>query len=1017
MGYLPCKITTEQGVLMKPVVFFIWSVLAIFPFGAGAQNGPKYRFVTFTPKRGLPVSKIFEAQRDAAGFLWLATAQGIIRFDGQRYQTYYLPNQGDASNNYQVIVQVICQGNRVICLNRTGHLFELDLPKDAFVPLPLRLPGFEHTKVDARKYGLTFDASRNCFWFRDFRGFYQVDITSGQITTIREYAKPLCSDVLLDEQGKLWSTTNEGLWKYDPETRKQSLYFKGTYLSAICAHKNMVYAVGDMDSLFFMDINTGRTRSIATNRETFFGKRQPDCAMSMRFWPTMQAHWQLWMGTCSNGVVVLSPDNGEFQTQYNTVTNADAGMPGNWVNHLSLASNQLLWVSTDAGLAQLDPAQLDIKTEKVPLVVASNAVRIRQVLRHATRPDLRWVSTANGLFIYDIYTKKIKELHLADKSNPGKQPERWLRINIMKTDPQGNLWVGTHGGMAWVAPDFKVRNFADPQVRGVAEFEWAGKDSFWVLNEGEIGLFIPQTHTYFPARLWDTSKEVFKINAGIDGAILFCNDSFLFRLYPTALDTNCRCFPHPEVLFTYKGGSDFLETDTCFWLLAPGGLSSYHKARKDWLSFGADQGLSNPRIRSLVQGDSGILWMNSDNGLFAFFPQYGRFKRFSDADGLAENFIPGILTLDDDEIRAGFSESYSSFPKSYALQTQAVPPVITGVYALDQRLHYDPSQPDNSPIVVRYDQNILRFEFTSPDFYQSDKITFRCQLEGFDPQPRFLGTERFAVYTNLDGGHYRFKVWAINADGFECAQPAVLQLRVIPPYYRTWWFYLLVLLLLTGVIYALFHYREMQRLRREQLRLRIARDLHDEVGSTLSAISILSEASLAGLQKDLDRARFSNIGDIARTALERMSDIVWAINPQNDQLAKIIERLTQYTVETLEPLGMAVYMDIDNTVLDLQVPMEIRKEFYLICKEAIHNCAKHSQATEVAIRIQKNAKGIEFQISDNGRGIPPEVLHTTRGMGGNGLKNMQARAQAIQARLKIAAPESGGTLLLLQVPL
>lgn len=194
-------------------------------------------------------------------------------------------------------------------------------------------------------------------------------------------------------------------------------------------------------------------------------------------------------------------------------------------------------------------------------------------------------------------------------------------------------------------------------------------------------------------------------------------------------------------------------------------------------------------------------------------------------------------------------------------------------------------------------------------------------------------------------------------------------------------------------------------------RQRIARDLHDDVGSTLSSISILSESYVRDGQTVIDPARFGNLGDKARAALESISDIVWMVNPENDSMEHILTRMTSYAVEILESINITLIMDIDPLITHLNLPMERRKDFYLLFKEAINNIAKYSAATQVWINLHECDQEVCLEIKDNGRGFDLDQAKK-----GNGLLNMQQRAQRLQGNFSLQSKENAGTAITLTFP-
>lgn len=314
---------------------------------------------------------------------------------------------------------------------------------------------------------------------------------------------------------------------------------------------------------------------------------------------------------------------------------------------------------------------------------------------------------------------------------------------------------------------------------------------------------------------------------------------------------------------------------------------------------------------------------------------------------------------------------------------------------------------------LEYTQNFITFEF---DCANPEYPTLWYKLEGFDHDWFQTRTSKQASYTNLEGGDYVFRVKAIAESGQEMEQTASFRLYVKSPYYRTNWFYILCIVSIGGFFYAIFRYREIQRLRQEQIRLRIARDLHDEVGSTLSNISILSALALESVQKDLDAARLSNIGDKARSALDSMRDVVWSVNPENDSMQKVIVRMNTYASGMLEHPDTELRFEVGEGVESLTLSMERRKDFYLIFKEVIHNCVKYAQATHIEVRLRKEGNVLVLTVKDDGVGFDvPDFTTGPAGLGGNGLKNMYSRATQIGGILDIQSKKGKGTEIVLKV--
>ncbi len=196
----------------------------------------------------------------------------------------------------------------------------------------------------------------------------------------------------------------------------------------------------------------------------------------------------------------------------------------------------------------------------------------------------------------------------------------------------------------------------------------------------------------------------------------------------------------------------------------------------------------------------------------------------------------------------------------------------------------------------------------------------------------------------------------------------------------------------------------------DRLRTKIARDLHDEMGSTLTSINILSKVAMApGKHQEEVQSYIQKIKEHSGNMMESMSDIVWAINPSNDTIDKVLLRMKEFAAEMLEPSRINYYFETNNVSDTLQLNLEQRKDLYLIYKEALNNAVKYSGATELMITLQSDHDFFEMRITDNGTGFDPKQVSS-----GNGLKNMHSRAAAIGATLTIESIKGSGSTILLK---
>jgi two-component sensor histidine kinase len=306
-------------------------------------------------------------------------------------------------------------------------------------------------------------------------------------------------------------------------------------------------------------------------------------------------------------------------------------------------------------------------------------------------------------------------------------------------------------------------------------------------------------------------------------------------------------------------------------------------------------------------------------------------------------------------------------------------------------------------ITLSYDQNDLSLEFAALNYIHPEKNQYKYKLENYNKD--WITTDaarRFAKYTNLNPGKYVFKVRAANNDGIWSPQEASLIIIITPPFWQTWWFRTLVGLAVAALVYGVYRYRLSHILRLQNIRNRIAADLHDDIGSTLNSISVYSEVA----KKDSEEKTHAleMIGQSSRKVIDAMSDIVWTINPDNDSFERIVLRMRSLSYNLLRAKQIDFSFRADEKLNDLKLSLEERRNVYLIFKEALNNLVKYSEAKRASVVLMKDNNNISLVIRDDGIGF-----ETTRKYNGNGLISMRKRAKEINAGLVIESGAGIGT--------
>jgi signal transduction histidine kinase len=293
-------------------------------------------------------------------------------------------------------------------------------------------------------------------------------------------------------------------------------------------------------------------------------------------------------------------------------------------------------------------------------------------------------------------------------------------------------------------------------------------------------------------------------------------------------------------------------------------------------------------------------------------------------------------------------------------------------------------------------------------------------LEGLDKEWTEAGAGRSVTYANLSSGKYFFKVKSQNADGIETSHITTVPIYIYPPWWRTWWAIALYICCAALVSYAFIYYRKRNQAHLSKVRQKIASDLHDDIGSTLNSISVYSEVAIVQFEANPVNSKqlLQKMGGASRQMIETMNDIVWAINPLNDQFENVIQRMQYFAGELLSGKDILLQFDIAAGARSIRLAMDQRKNIYLIFKEAVNNAYKYSQAKTVTVNIATSANNLLMTISDDGTGfILTEPSLTEPSLQGNGLNNMKFRSKEIHAHLQISSWPQKGTRIELKLPL
>jgi len=620
-------------------------------------------------------------------------------------------------------------------------------------------------------------------------------------------------------------------------------------------------------------------------------------------------------------------------------------------------------------------------------------------------------------------------------------------VSRIAPDPAGGIWIGTgnfalhrlrHGELTtWLKKDglrsHTIRALFVDRAGGV----WIGGDgliSLQLLRDGRLeDVGLPAAAGCIRTITEDLAGNVW---AGGDGGTLIRVSNGVVTDESTrhpAPGKSIRCvYPLPDgsVWLTFDGGGIGRVREGTFGMVRP------------------EQGLPDEYPAQIIADGRGWFWFTSPSGLFRV-----RQREMEDASKDRQRRvqpvrleIPAGLQPDLDQLASTLRSRDGRLwiPMGTALvivrpdffRDQSEPPaVLVTRVAVDEkpRAVFEPFMPvppgaqrlrPDARLALSPKHRRVEFAFTALSFSVPENVHFRYRLEGFDEDWTEANLQRRVSFSRLPAGDYRFQVTACNSDGVWNNSGAAVAFTVTPFLWQRWWFQLAACASFAGAMIAFGRYISLHRLRSrlrvieqqaalDRERTRIARDLHDDLGSRLTEILLLSRRALH--PRDATRepeALVQQIEAKARLGIKSLDETVWAVTPSNDTLAHLINYVAQFAVTFLQTAGIRFRLEAPDHLPDRPLPVEARHHLLLVVKEALNNVVRHAQAGEVRLRVAVSAESLDLAIEDDGRGFAEAPAD---GMA-DGLRNMRQRIEEIGGDLSVESIPGSGTKIRLNYP-
>lgn len=1001
-----------------------------------AQEG--FTFTQLTTDDGLASNDVRTLYQDQKGFIWIGSANGLQRFDGTKFISFTLTNKKDSDPLPVSLLETIIadkNGSLWLYFPELREVGVFDPAKFSYKKIAIK----PSSPIPARINTLLWKDSReNIYLTIQPIGILKYDAKANAFTSSAPFRIP----------------ENWGFGTGFAEDRKNDLLWLNCSGNGLAAYD---WKTGETYTRLYNPkkiplLNNWRVQENLTS--IFIDRKN-------RYWIT---NWPVWGGGgqvlhCldstgtrylkdTTGLVYYTGKYGEYRGM------ADLPKSGMWVFgldklfsfhrklnkfyyyrndpfssigiHYEIAHQVIedreggIWVATDEGIyfTSLDNdgngVQNMIFTEK------KGSKEFTDILE-LSNGDYWLTNWGNGVLTMDrFFQPKKYNIFKNFPANWNKAQRSGINLTwcMHQEKATGDVWIGSNGGLITrYNPKTDKTVFYNPPEFDNATVRYITEDKkgrIWFSTQrGRIIRFEDNKFTIIkdfgtaiiPKILFDKDNWIW---ASVQGTGLFALDGETGRILQQYGKGNA-----DNNLFS-ASGADIDQLNDSIIAYGAGALNLINKKSGKVRVISYNEGLPSNSVQRIRIDRSGYLWIITNNGLCRYNPFNDNITPYNKRDGM-------VLSEKTDAADYLCSEGFVMFAGANALmffqpeqfETNQQPPdvSITDFKLYNEYLPID-SLTTQTVVKLGYDQNSFSIYFSSLSYVNRDKLIYYYKMEGIDEQWVRADRQKLVNYSLLPPGKYTFNVYCENIDGVRSKNITSFNIHIKPPFWKTWWFISLLIIALAGLLYFIHRLRINRILAVENLRNRVARDLHDDMGSTLSTINILSTMAKSKLNTDNVRASeyLGKISDNSQRMMEAMDDIVWSIKPMNDSMQKITARMREIATSVLEAKDIDLEFRAESSIEEIKMDMEARRDFFLVFKEAINNIAKYSRADKAYVHLTVHNKRLLMMVKDNGIGFDIEKAD------GNGLGNMYKRAAALKGRIQIQSKLGEGTQITLNIP-
>ncbi len=963
--------------------FCILNSLLINPVSA---NNPKnIQFIGV--EDGLSHRHVEAIFQDSKGIMWIGTEFGLDRYDGYDFIRFNISESSPIQLSSSNIIDIEETKEGLLLVGTSNGLNILDFEnRTNRIILHAKDPTFKSKGSEVYFIKAIKEAKDGTIWLSD----------GGKLCKIRDIHNPVLEyvelkyddgnenivDIEEDLDGNIWLTTGKNI--------VIQIYYDGIKYHKISKQLDVRNAFNSVHAPSKFIKNTeGELFTLSwSNQDLIYNLDNT----SKEFIPLID-HWLF--TRLSTTIRTHISKNESISKNFHLSDYVED------IKCVSYSEDGLIWVGTTFGIFKIKPSNdfffTDSNLKKVSLrgMVETNSGDI-------------FIGSYSGLIKYNPQLNKLKIFH--QKNQP--------YVSSIKVLSEDQLLLGTEGNGLYFfnlnSEKFSRVEKEDPRFEYVGKHyqtlfqEQSNTNLYWIgagnsvftldLNQNnKVEEFHDNKNTPF-----FQGKKIYHFYQDANQIIWVATRVGLFKIKPDKSVEGVKIFK--ENLFAPSPCIYFIHSDQpeSLWLGSrERGLIHLDLKNNQTHSYTTNEGLCNNRVYSILQAEPNTLWMATDNGLSRFDIQKKKFTNFYEKDGLSSNEFNTHAYL---KTRSG-KLYFGGIDGFTAIAPTTINTVTTNSKLLPSKLiKYDSEEKELkeqffnlSPkkiVSIGINEKFFEMSFTLTDYFNPSNNRFAFYLEGYDEDWIYHDNSNTIRYTNLPTGNYHLKVMASGSDGMWKEDVLSIPINVQQSIYKSKWFFLLPLFIISSILYLLFYFRLYQIRQIEQLKTKLAEDLHDDIGSTLTNIRLL-----AGFVKEKNSNKkvekeIGNIIDMSREAVSNMSDIVWSLNKEKEQFKHLIDRMRGYLNNIFAPLEIPYKMKVSGVEDSLKLSINQRQNILLIFKEAVQNIIKHSCSPKVDISFVKT--GNQYILT-----IYNEFQQNLVDADGNqmGLKSMKRRAKKIGGNL------------------